>query len=88
MVTSELIESIRKERDAGRYPLLVNGTAGTTVLGAIDDLDEIADVCEREGLWLHVDASIRLSFNKKPECFKNTRPQSVVNFLEMVAKLR
>jgi glutamate/tyrosine decarboxylase-like PLP-dependent enzyme len=27
------------------------------VLGAFDPLDEIADICERHGLWLHVDVS-------------------------------
>lgn len=59
MVTSELVKAIREEKDAGRYPLLVNGTAGTTVLGAIDELDEIADVCQREGIWLHVDVSFQ-----------------------------
>lgn len=42
-------------------PFLVNATAGSTVMGAFDSLQDIADVCEkhrRNGkLWLHVDAS-------------------------------
>jgi len=33
----------------------VVATAGTTVLGAFDDIDDIADVCERHLVWLHVD---------------------------------
>lgn len=41
----------------GAAPFLVCATSGTTVLGAFDPLDEIADVCERHGLWLHVDVS-------------------------------
>lgn len=32
-------------------------TAGTTNLGIIDDMDSIADVCERESLWMHVDGA-------------------------------
>ncbi|KAL7036623.1 hypothetical protein ACKWTF_008879 [Chironomus riparius] len=39
-------------------PFLVNATCGTTVLGAFDDLNKIADVCERYNLWLHVDACL------------------------------
>ena len=32
-------------------------TSGTTVVGAFDPLKEIADVCERHGIWLHIDVS-------------------------------
>lgn len=35
----------------------VVATAGTTNAGIIDTLDTIADVCEKEGLWMHVDAA-------------------------------
>lgn len=41
----------------GAVPFLVSATSGTTVLGAFDPLEEIADVCHRHGLWLHVDVS-------------------------------
>ncbi|XP_026735528.1 cysteine sulfinic acid decarboxylase-like [Trichoplusia ni] len=56
ILVSQLDETIQKEKDLGRYPLIVNGTAGTTVLGAIDDLEGVADVCKKYGVWLHVDA--------------------------------
>lgn len=36
---------------------MVNATAGTTVLGAFDPIDEISDICEKHHLWLHVDVS-------------------------------
>lgn len=41
----------------GAVPFFVNATAGTTVFGAFDPVDEIADICERHSLWLHVDVS-------------------------------
>ncbi|XP_047284913.1 cysteine sulfinic acid decarboxylase isoform X1 [Homo sapiens] len=43
--------------DSGAVPFLVSATSGTTVLGAFDPLEAIADVCQRHGLWLHVDAA-------------------------------
>ena len=36
---------------------MVFATAGTTVLGAYDNLTDLSEVCEEHGLWLHTDAS-------------------------------
>lgn len=38
-----------------RIPLMIGATAGTTVLGAFDPLDVLADIAEEHGIWLHVD---------------------------------
>lgn len=45
------------DRAAGARPFLVVATAGSVDAGAFDPLDELADLCEREGLWLHVDGA-------------------------------
>ena len=52
-----LREMIREDRAAGTRPFLVVPSAGTTNTGAIDPLDEVANVAEDEGLWCHVDAA-------------------------------
>ncbi|XP_075449544.1 cysteine sulfinic acid decarboxylase [Ascaphus truei] len=57
MVAEDLELKIQEANDKGFFPFLVSTTCGTTVLGAFDPLPEIADVCERHGLWLHVDAA-------------------------------
>lgn len=50
--------AIAEDRANGLQPACVIGTAGTTNTGAIDDLTAIADLCDREGLWFHVDGCI------------------------------
>jgi glutamate/tyrosine decarboxylase-like PLP-dependent enzyme len=45
------------DRDGAEGVFAVAATAGTTNLGAIDDLAGIAAVCEERGLWMHVDGA-------------------------------
>jgi aromatic-L-amino-acid decarboxylase len=50
--------AISADRETGLQPICVVGSAGTINTGAIDDLKALADLCEREGLWFHVDGAI------------------------------
>ncbi|MED6267332.1 Acidic amino acid decarboxylase gadl1, partial [Characodon lateralis] len=56
MIPSALEEKIQLAKSEGAVPFFVNVTAGTTVFGAFDPIEEIADICEKHNLWLHVDA--------------------------------
>jgi sulfinoalanine decarboxylase/sulfinoalanine decarboxylase/aspartate 1-decarboxylase len=56
---ADLLETqIKKDIQAGLTPFFVNATAGTTVLGAYDPLEELSVICKKYGLWLHCDAAL------------------------------
>ena len=48
---------VARDREDGLRPVCVVGVAGTTNTGSIDDLPALADYCECEGLWFHVDGA-------------------------------
>ena len=57
MNIEKLREAITTDRQAGKHPFCVVASAGTVNTGAIDPLGELADLCEQEQLWLHVDGA-------------------------------
>lgn len=58
MSAADLDAALAAHRAADGAPVFaISATAGTTNLGMVDDLAGLADVAEREGLWLHVDGA-------------------------------
>ena len=57
MIPAALQDAINGDRAAGWIPFAVVATVGTTSTTSIDPVPAIADVCQAEGLWLHVDAA-------------------------------
>ncbi len=53
----KLVSMLAEDRAAGLKPIAVCANAGATGTGAVDPLEELADVCTSEGIWLHVDAA-------------------------------
>jgi len=52
-----LRDAVRRDLADGHLPVAVVASAGTTNTGAVDPLDELADVCAEHGVWLHVDGA-------------------------------
>ncbi len=76
-----LEQTIKADREAGYRPICIIGNAGTINTGAIDDLNALADLCQREDLWFHVDGAIGavavLAENVKPQLAGIERADSV-----------
>ncbi len=53
----ELEAALSDDIAAGYKPVCIIGNAGTVNTAAIDDLNALADICEREGIWFHVDGA-------------------------------
>jgi aromatic-L-amino-acid decarboxylase len=57
-IDTEALEwAISEDRSKGYQPIAVIGAAGTVNTGAFDDLNALADICARDGLWFHVDGA-------------------------------
>jgi aromatic-L-amino-acid decarboxylase len=57
MRVDALIDALTRDRAEGFTPVAVVATAGTTLTGAVDPLNDVADVCRRENVWMHVDGA-------------------------------
>ena len=57
MIPEELEKLILRHKSEGHLPFFVNCTTGTTVYGAFDPINPIADICEKHHIWLHIDVS-------------------------------
>lgn len=57
MSVDDLRKQVAADKAAGYHPIMVNATAGTTVLGAFDPIEPLAAACEEHNIWLHVDGA-------------------------------
>ena len=73
--------TIAEDRARGYRPICVIGSAGTVNTGAVDDLNAIADLCQEQNLWFHVDGAIGavavLAQNVKPQLAGMERADSI-----------
>lgn len=67
MDPAALADAVDEDIEAGYVPICVIPTVGTTSSSSVDPVDAIADICEKHGVWLHVDAAYAGSAAIVPE---------------------
>ncbi len=66
VIPEAVAEAIDHDRASGIAPIAVVATAGTTLTGAVDPIDALADVCEARETWLHVDGAYGVAAASTP----------------------
>ena len=67
MIPEAFAEAVEEDIEAGYLPICAIPTIGTTSSSSVDPVDAIADICEKHGIWLHVDAAYAGSAAILPE---------------------
>jgi aromatic-L-amino-acid decarboxylase len=67
MNVNSLGHSISQDRRKGFQPMAVVATVGTTSTASVDPIGEVAEICQREKMWLHIDAAYGGGFAMVPE---------------------
>ncbi len=57
MDTEKLEKQIIEDKQKGFTPFMVTGTAGTVSLGVVDPLERIGEICQKHGIWFHIDGA-------------------------------
>jgi aromatic-L-amino-acid decarboxylase len=68
MKANVLRAAIAEDRQAGWLPMAAVATIGTTSTTSVDPIAAIADICEAEHIWLHVDGAYGGVTGMLPEC--------------------
>jgi aromatic-L-amino-acid decarboxylase len=66
LLPEEVAQAIDADRAAGIAPVAVVATAGTTLTGAVDPIEALADVCAARDVWLHVDGAYGVAAASTP----------------------
>jgi len=67
MDVEKLREAIQDDKSKGHLPFCIIPTIGTTSSSSVDNVERVADICERNNLWLHVDTAYAGSAAIVPE---------------------
>ena len=57
MCSEDLQSAIKDDIKNGLTPFFINATVGTTVMGAIDPISEIVNICNKNNIWVHIDGA-------------------------------